>query len=246
MWPLAIAGGIGLASGAMSAYAESENNKKNIELQRQTNEMNKEIATNQMRFQETMSNTAYQRSMADMKKAGLNPMLAFQQGGASTPAGATATMVAPKNTSALAAGLRTGLSSAQDAVGLSNQMKATDSQAALNREMALTQKSQQEANMSSAKKYNSEAAINEAELPSRREKAQLERENAALDRRYVESDNMLKRGAKYLDAVNSAKSIITPKATIEWKDSRDSGLRTDKKTGEVYREPRQKTYIKKR
>jgi hypothetical protein len=41
-------------------------------------------------FQEHMSNTAYQRAMSDMKKAGLNPMLAYQQGGATTPSGAMA------------------------------------------------------------------------------------------------------------------------------------------------------------
>lgn len=41
-------------------------------------------------WQERMSNTAYQRGMRDIEKAGLNPMLAYSQGGANVPVGATA------------------------------------------------------------------------------------------------------------------------------------------------------------
>ena len=43
-------------------------------------------------FQERMSNTAYQRTVEDMKKAGINPILAFANGGASTPGGSSATI----------------------------------------------------------------------------------------------------------------------------------------------------------
>ena len=38
-------------------------------------------------WQEHMSSTAYQRAVEDMKKAGINPILAFANGGASTPGG---------------------------------------------------------------------------------------------------------------------------------------------------------------
>ena len=55
----------------------------------QRNKAAQKAASNQMAFQEDMSNTSYQRGMKDMKKAGLNPILAGKLGGASTPGGAT-------------------------------------------------------------------------------------------------------------------------------------------------------------
>lgn len=81
VWPAVAALAPPLIAGAASMIGQERANRANLR-----------IAREQMRFQERMSGTAWQRAVKDMRLAGINPMLAYQQGGASSPSGQTARM----------------------------------------------------------------------------------------------------------------------------------------------------------
>lgn len=80
-WGSVIGAGIGAAASLFGGKSQ--------------NKAQEEQARNQMAFQERMRATQYQTAVADLKAAGLNPMLAYSQGGAGTPVGATAQMGNP-------------------------------------------------------------------------------------------------------------------------------------------------------
>jgi hypothetical protein len=63
--------------------------------QASANQANREIAREQMAFQERMSNTAHQREVDDLRAAGLNPVLSAGGSGASSPSGASIAMQNP-------------------------------------------------------------------------------------------------------------------------------------------------------
>jgi hypothetical protein len=82
---LSLGGAIG---GVLGFIGQQQTNQKNWDIAQAANQASAEQAANQMAFQERMRATQYQTAVEDMKAAGLNPMLAYTQGGAGTPSGA--------------------------------------------------------------------------------------------------------------------------------------------------------------
>lgn len=139
MWPALIGAAGSIAGGLIQSGGAAAQNQAQREIAENANVAAAERAYAAQQFSEYMSNTAYQRTMKDMKLAGLNPILAYQQGGASTPQG----VMAPVHQAQLEnemEGLGEGVSSAaqkakdaEASVLANEQSKNTNSQTELNK-----------------------------------------------------------------------------------------------------------------
>lgn len=139
----ALIGGVASAAGQWMANSEA-----------------KEASQRQMDFQKETLRHQYQWGMEDMRKAGLNPILAYKQGGAGSASGADYT---PGNVGAAAvSGASTATSSALAARAQDMQLENIAADTRLKESQDKTQAALQVQAMAQANQANSQSALNEA------------------------------------------------------------------------------------
>jgi hypothetical protein len=185
----------------------------NVGAQNQTNATNARIARSNRLFQERMARNAMQYRVEDLKKAGLNPILAAGGPGAATPPGSTAQMVAPKVDDPLSAGVSTAL----EARRLKKELSHVESQVALNKAQENTQKAQEMLTTTNAK-------VAKAQLPLTMDQAKLERKRVAEEEKFVGVDAYMRRINAGLGIMSNATRLTLPKFGKPPAESRDKLL----------------------
>lgn len=224
--------GGGLVAGGLGMLGQNSANATNVTLAGNATQTNLQSAREQMQFQEQMSSSAYQRAMADMSKAGLNPMLAFSQGGASSPSGASGSAVAGHVENSVGA----GISSALESRRLSKELQQAESQTSLNEAATATQRAQARLNNANARVAGKNEEAIAARLPAIKAGAANEAERAQFDKKFIEADSIGDRIGRFLGIVNSAKDVVTPKVRIDRGGRTEKNTTIDGNTGEILHE----------
>lgn len=197
---------------ALAAVAPIVGSALGIKGQADANAANAKQAQLNRDFQERMRNTEMQARVKDLEAAGLNPALAYQQGGASAPSG---NLPAPMQNTL--SGIAT---SAQQALSLVNSSMLTNAQVQ-NVNMDTAVKAVGEAGARMALPYVGPRAKAEAESAGYR--SDYDRYQAELNKRGLESMLRKLSGDASLAENNSALAstqrrllqLSIPKATIE-------------------------------
>lgn len=239
--PLAVAGAQ-LVGGWLGNQQAAQNTA-------QSNRINQIEAQKNREFQAYMSNSAYQRGMEDMRRAGINPMLAYMKGGASTPGGAQATAqaapyqdpIGPAATSAADTHMR-GQSLAQGLEGL-NIQKGQLAVAQANSQADVALKAAQAAATASTAKQT-EAQTQAILYDMKKKKLEGDFYGSDAGKTFYNLQKINEAAGGSLDTINSAKDLLNPWKFIPKKEKinpkhnnrkgvTDDGTFFDPDTGEV-------------
>jgi len=208
----AVIAGIGAVASAFGGVlSQNSANETNELLQAKQFDFNKASAREQMAFQERMSNTQYQRGMEDMKAAGLNPMLAYTQGGAGAPSGAM-TSAAPAQVDALpvSAGLDKLAQTAMDIAQMKKDFEQKDAQIELTKDSAEKTRAETKLTKVAEQTKEIENKVAKAALPAAVQKAANEKAGADVDSGLVKFDKYIQRAGTTMGVVNSALNVLNP------------------------------------
>lgn len=128
-----------IAGGATSAFSwlsGEKQAKSNEAIARAQMEWSGAQSLQQMQFQERMANTEWQRGTADMRAAGINPMLSVTQGPASSPGGASGHSAGYPAPNIGGPAVQAGMASALEVMRVAQEIKESNSRIRVNAESA--------------------------------------------------------------------------------------------------------------
>ena len=189
----AVGGIAGLAGGILNSEAQRKANRANIVEARRAEGVSQEFAREQMDFQERMSSSAHQRQVADLKAAGLNPMLSVNAG-ASAPAGASGSaQLARIESERQGDSLMHATSSAIDAARIKKEVQGQNYQNKLIQAQEKVAKTNQKVLKNSAKKLATENEMLGIQKEVLGHKAAYDIDQIKYDKGFQKYDNWQKR-----------------------------------------------------
>lgn len=205
----AVAMGAGaLGSGIANFLGAQSANEQNWDQFVSNQAWNTNQITAARNYETMMSNTSWQRGVADMKAAGINPMVAFQQGGASTPSAPVTNAGVGNAAQNPMAGIGAGIQGAIAAVNLEKDLQVADADIALKSTQALTQAAVAEQQRAAAKSLTLETEYERMRGGKYKAEARRDESGAILDKAYQGITKLLGVVGQSANIFNSASGAV--------------------------------------